>query len=115
MQKQYFGFDKSVYETIPHCPNEGIGLIIGGTEARPAEFPHAAAIGWYQDGGIEFNCGGSLISEKYILTAAHCLASHSKYEVKSLNYKDLLIFHFPYILKARRRPIGRLKSKPQCS
>lgn len=49
------------------------GLVIGGTKTKIGEFPHMAALGYRViDGGISFFCGGSLISEKFILTAAHC-------------------------------------------
>ncbi|XP_055696410.1 serine protease snake-like isoform X2 [Lutzomyia longipalpis] len=53
-------------------------LIVGGEEAQLAEFPHMAAIGWNSTGNneIEWGCGGVLISEEFVLTAAHCSLKH---------------------------------------
>lgn len=54
----------------PSEPNR-LPVIIGGVEADISEFPHQVAL--YHFG--KYQCGGSVLSEKYILTAAHCVDS----------------------------------------
>lgn len=49
------------------------GLIVGGIKANANEFPHMAAVGYPNlNREINFACGASLISERFLLTAAHC-------------------------------------------
>uniref|UniRef100_A0A1Q3FGG2 Putative trypsin-like serine protease n=1 Tax=Culex tarsalis TaxID=7177 RepID=A0A1Q3FGG2_CULTA len=49
--------------------------IFGGIEAELNEFPHMAALGYPAKGEeTPFRCGASLISDRFLLTAAHCLS-----------------------------------------
>ncbi|XP_071450626.1 CLIP domain-containing serine protease HP8-like [Hetaerina americana] len=47
--------------------------IFGGEEAHLKEYPWLALLEYQTQSGRQFLCGGSLISTRYVLTAAHCV------------------------------------------
>ncbi|KAG7154600.1 CLIP domain-containing serine protease 2-like [Homarus americanus] len=75
--------------------SEGLTRIVGGTEAPIDSHPWMAVLGYRAVGSstTEFLCGGSVINERYILTAAHCVLEsvlgNKKLEVVRLGEWDL--------------------------
>jgi len=60
--------------TMPESTMSGGERIVGGSEAEPHSYPWMAAL--FVDGS--WFCGGSLISDEWVLTAAHCAKDASE-------------------------------------
>ncbi|XP_024942568.1 serine protease snake [Cephus cinctus] len=94
---------------VSRCAIVETPLIIGGVKAKSMEFPHTAVIGFgTNDRDVSWQCGGTIISENYILTAAHCMESRDKgparlVRVGLINLKD------PGHAMQERRVVERIK------
>ncbi|XP_037084134.1 trypsin-1-like isoform X2 [Pollicipes pollicipes] len=77
-------FGERRYEPPKRCncacgvPNRGT-RVVGGRPSRINEYPWAVALTYRG----RFYCGGSLINDRYVLTAAHCIngLNHNRVEV----------------------------------
>uniref|UniRef100_A0A6P7FRE0 CLIP domain-containing serine protease n=1 Tax=Diabrotica virgifera virgifera TaxID=50390 RepID=A0A6P7FRE0_DIAVI len=62
----------------------------GGIEAAINEHPWMALLGYTtRFGRIKWSCGGSLISNRYVLTAAHCVTGEVEVQVGKVTYVKL--------------------------
>ncbi|XP_063836865.1 serine protease snake-like [Ostrinia nubilalis] len=76
---QFNGSTQTRYTRRDGC-SDPPSLVIGssGVDASRGQFPHMALLGYVKDGSeVEWLCGGTIISEQFILTAGHC-TSHKQ-------------------------------------
>jgi len=74
-------------ELQPGCGHKGPGhtRIVGGTNAKPGDWPWQASVHYEKSPGINKQwCGGTLIDEEWVMCAAHCFDNRdaSQYYVK---------------------------------
>jgi secreted trypsin-like serine protease len=64
---------------LEQCGIANSDRIVGGRNASMGAYPWLALIGYsskeFKDKGVTFRCGGSVITETYVITAAHCVAN----------------------------------------
>ncbi|XP_056130469.1 chymotrypsin-like elastase family member 2A [Lampris incognitus] len=55
--------------------------VVGGEEARVHSWPWQVSLRYESGGNFYHTCGGTLISDQWVMTAAHCISSYNTYKV----------------------------------
>ncbi|KAL4112928.1 hypothetical protein QTP88_016643 [Uroleucon formosanum] len=96
-------FEDKIYETVSlsklpsqeTCGRSNISKtqIVGGSFAELGAWPWMAALGYQNislpNSKYKWMCGGSLISDRYVLTAAHCTVGLGMYRLSVVRLGDL--------------------------
>ncbi|KAF7418987.1 hypothetical protein HZH68_001640 [Vespula germanica] len=76
-EKPYLGFNLPLFSP----------RIVGGSDAKKGEFPYQVSLQWgLTSASTRHFCGGSILNERWILTAGHCILavpSIGKFNVKA--------------------------------
>ena len=65
--------------------------VVGGFDAPQGMASWQVSLQYWSDGSLNHNCGGSLISPTWVLTAAHCF--YNRAGVRVLYEDDMMIMH----------------------
>ncbi|XP_072304809.1 chymotrypsin-like elastase family member 2A [Eucyclogobius newberryi] len=97
--------------------------VVGGEDVRPNSWPWQISLQYNNEGEWRHTCGGTLISDQWVLTAAHCIRSGYSYRVQlgkhsldigeekgsvTLNL-DKIVKHYDYNHNLSRNDIALLK------
>lgn len=63
------------------CGTSANDRIANGNRTNVFDYPWMALLRYSENGEIKDGCGGSLISKRYVLTAAHCLKTRSTFQL----------------------------------
>uniref|UniRef100_A0A4W4FWX2 pancreatic elastase II n=1 Tax=Electrophorus electricus TaxID=8005 RepID=A0A4W4FWX2_ELEEL len=58
-----------------------VNRVVGGEDVRPHSWPWQASLQYKTSSSYFHTCGGTLISNQWVLTAAHCISSSRTYRV----------------------------------
>ncbi|XP_065081317.1 venom protease-like [Ochlerotatus camptorhynchus] len=85
------GADEPKLQRLDKCGHKAIELVVNGEAAKSREFPHMALIGYGAAPEVNYLCGGSLVSERFVLTAGHCTNSIEHGPATTVRLGDLAL------------------------
>ncbi|KAF5402292.1 hypothetical protein PHET_04227 [Paragonimus heterotremus] len=81
--------------------------IINGTHARDGAYPWIAHIKYVSEELTSY-CGATIISNQWLLTAAHCMWPEKGFENNRSNAAKILHFHLEKIILHPAHAIGKM-------